>query len=381
MKHFKYGGSSAHRVMECPAWLELSSNLPKQHGSNEYADRGTLLHNCIEKLINDQTIVATSLIGESYNDITLDQEMLTEALIPALDAYDDFATAENFQMELAEATLTLPDDDEIGGTADILAVSEDAIILVDHKFGSKLISPIENAQGLFYAMVARDSVEYGKLFTPERQRLVLAINQPKPEGEVMTYWETDIARLNEFTEQYFDALDDQDIEKPCAGEHCRYCPALAICPSKTGAARKALMIDPKSTEAAELSEAMAMVAEMESWCKAVKQTAHEQAELGLEIKGFKLVAKRAIRKWIDEQAVMKRIRNLRKIKIGDVTETKVKTVPQLEKYCKTIDVDFGKFDVYYDSVSSGTTLATESDKRPAIANISAIAGVIEQIND
>ena len=229
-------------------------------------------------------------------------------------------------------------------------------------------------------MCAREDNVYKTLFTPERQKLVIAINQPKDSGDCLIYWETDIQRLNEFTEQYYDALDGEDADKPVSGDACTYCPALPICPLKTGEARAALMIDPSSTEAKTLSESMAMVKELEAWTKEVKKVAHEQAELGLKIAGFKLVAKRALRKWTDEEAALMKVRKAKKIKLEDAVDMKLKTVPQLEKVCEKIGFDFKKFDAYYDSVSSGTTLVIDSDSRSEIANITAIAAAITQTN-
>jgi len=381
MRHFAIGGSTAQRTLNCPSWRVMASTLPSGNGKgNEFADRGTLLHNCIEKLILDPDLDIQSLIGASYNDITLDYDMLNEALQPALTAYDNFANAVGIQTDFIEATLEV--DDEMGGTADILFITEDAIGIIDHKFGSMIVSPEENSQALFYLMCARDDPKWTKLFTPERKRIIVGINQPKQDdSECLTTWETTIERLNEFTEQFYDALDAEDGDNPQAGSHCQYCPAVAICPARTGAARKALMIDPNSNDAAELAKAMAMVADVESWCKAVKKTSHEQAELGMTIKGFKLVAKRATRKWIDDSDVMAKIRKMKKIKIGEVTDVKVKTVPQLEKYCKKEGVDFAQFDAYYSKVSSGTTLTSDTDKRPAVQNVAAMASVIKQLSN
>lgn len=381
MKHYNIGGSTANRTLGCVAWRKLSANIPSQHGENPYADRGSLLHNCIEKMINDVALTADVMVGvERFNSIVLDEEMVSEALLPALNAYDQFATDNKFMVEFTEAHIQC--DEDMGGTADILAANMDTIFIIDHKFGSKIISPIDNAQGLFYLMCARDDPKWDKLFTPERTRLVIGINQPKPDGgDILLSWETDIARLNTFTEQFYDALDGEDESKPCAGDHCLYCPAMPICPVKTGAARKALMFDPKSIEASELATSMAMVSDIEEWCRTVKKTAHEQAELGMKIAGFKLVAKRASRSWTEEGAVgaLAMVRKAKKIKLEDAVDMKLKSVPQFEKLCKKLDVDFSKYDVYYDCVSSGTTLVDEADKRPEVADFAALVTAITQV--
>ena len=50
--HFRYGGSTAARTIGCPAWQQLREKAPKRlHGSNPYADEGTMLHNCMEEFM------------------------------------------------------------------------------------------------------------------------------------------------------------------------------------------------------------------------------------------------------------------------------------------------------------------------------------------
>src|SRR5580693_4210659 len=69
----------------------------------------------------------------------------------------------------------------------------------------------------------------------------------------------------------------------------------------------------------------------------IKELAHDQMEKGMPIKGWKLVPKRAIRKWVDDE----------------------KTI----KYFARIGLPAA----LVGKVSSGTTLAPESDKRQAVA--------------
>lgn len=381
--HFEYGGSTAHRTLNCPAWRRVAANVPRGHGANEHADRGTLLHDCMEALGNDEVDVYADLIGKTYNDQVLTEEMLEEIVKPTWAAYEIFASDNDFEIELFEQEVK--DDDDIGGTIDILAASSDTIFVLDWKFGHNLVSPFENAQALFYAMCAQTDARTKGLFTAKRKKIVIGIIQPAYEetGEsIIQTWETDISRLNDFAEDFYKAIDERaSTEDPCAGDHCKYCPAIAICPVKTGQARKALMIDPKSAEAAELTQAMSMVAEVEEWARAVRAQAHEQAEQGLKISGFKLVQKRATRKWSDPDAVADIVRKARSIKLDEAFDMKLKSPAQMEKLCKKKDVDFEKYDAYIESVSTGTTLVPDSDKRPEVLGLDGLAQAINQINE
>lgn len=380
--HFEYGGSTCDRTLNCPPWRRIAANVPRQHGANEHADRGTLLHDCMETLGTEDDINYRDLLGTTYNDQVLTEEMLNEIVIPAWENYEKFAEDNNLDLEMFE--IEVKDDDDIGGTVDIFAANEDTIFVLDWKFGHNLVSPVENAQGLFYAMCAQSDARTAKLFKG-RTKLVIGIIQPayEEQGDSMIQtWETEISRLNEFAEDFYTAIDTRaDTEEPCAGSHCKYCPALAVCPVKTGQARNALMIDPKSAEAAELAQAMAMVAEIEQWTKAVRKQCHEQAELGMKIQGFKLVAKRATRKWTDVAAVEDLVRKARKLKLEDAMVMNLKSPAQLEKTCKAKGVDFDKYDAYIESVSTGTTLAPDSDKRPEIIGAEGLAAALDSISD
>ena len=381
--HYKYGGSTAQRTLACPPWRRVGANVPRGGDTgNEFADRGTLLHNAMELLGTDETVKEfKQLEGMTYNDQVLTDEMIDDIVKPTWEAYDKFAEDNDFSIEMFEQEVK--DDDDIGGTVDILAANDDTVFILDWKFGHHIVSPVENAQALFYAMCARSDKQTAKLFKG-RNKLVLGIIQPayEEQGEsVIQTWETSIERLNQFTNEFYNAIDTRaENDEPCSGDHCKYCPAITVCPVKTGQARAAVMIDPKSTDAAVLGQAMAMVEEVEEWCKAVKKQAHEQAELGLKINGFKLVAKRASRKWTDADAVAKLIKNAKLIKIEEGFDMVMKSPAQLEKVCKRKDIDFDKYAAYIESVSSGTTLAKDDDKRPELIGATGLAAAIASIS-
>jgi hypothetical protein len=92
-------------------------------------------------------------------------------------------------------------------------------------------------------------------------------------------------------------------------------------------------------------------------------------EDGGEVPGWKLVQKRASRKWSDEEAVEKKLKAL-KISLMDAKERPtLKSPAQIEKLCKAEGKDFTKLADLVVSESSGTTLAPASDKRPAVVSL------------
>ena len=379
-KHYKYGGSTAGRVLQCPAWIKLAESMPDKDRAdgNIHADRGTLLHDAIEQMLKTDDIDPMSFIGERLNDAELTEDDIREALIPAYNAYLDYADQENIQGELLEVTMQI--DEEVGGTADFIGLNDDTIYIGDWKFGYNTVDPEENPQGLFYAMCLAEDERYSRLWEG-RDKLKIFIGQPANalEGkDIIQVYETTRERLNRFTDEYLSALDNQDKDNQVTGSYCQYCPATPICPEKTGLARKALMLDPKSQEAEILEQALEIADEVEAWAKQVKNFAHQQMELGLKVKGFKLVDKRATRKWTDEDAVLAMVKKARKIKLEEATTSKLMTPAQLEKVFSKKEVDFNKYEAYISKVSSGTTLAKASDKRPEAVPVAALADAIKK---
>lgn len=382
-KHYRYGGSTAGRTIQCPAWIPLAQKMPisEDGNGNDFADLGTLKHNAMEAL-GTSDIEFEDLIGMTYNDQVLTEEMLVEDIKPAQFAYEEFADEHDLQLELYEQQVKI--DEEIGGTADLIAVNSDTVFIMDWKFGYNLVSPVENPQGLFYALCALEDPRTAKLFEG-RDKIVIGIMQPEYLNQgydsMIQTWETDMAHLNAFADSYFDALENQDAEKPCAGDHCKYCPAMVICPVKTGQARAATMLDPKSEDVKVLAQALELADTVIEWANAVKKFAHEQAELGTKIDGYKLVAKRATRKWTDEEEVLDIVRKAKKLKLEEATTIKLLSPAQLEKVMKKKDLDFDKYASYIESVSTGTTLTTADDKRPEVFNSTALADALTLIND
>ena len=374
-KHYRYGGSTAARTMGCPSWHKLSDTLPKKPtGASPDADRGTLLHDCMEELLLNPDVQPQDMLGRKYNDQVVTQDDIDEAIQPSLERYLAFADEHDIDIELPEEEVKADCDDETGGTSDIIAANKDTVFIFDWKFGYNVVDAEDNKQGLFYAMCARETPRLRHLFE-SRNKLCIVIIQPQaPNG--LSAWFTTIERLNDFQQDYFAARAQVDTAEPSTGSHCKFCPAQPICPAKQGLAYKALQIPVDSTNMEALQDGLAIADEVIAWANSVKALAHEQLELGTKIKGWKLVDKRASRKWVNEQEVLATFRKSRKIKIDEVTTAKLVTPAQFEKICKKKGVDFKLYSDYIESVSSGTTLASADDKRPEAFNHSAFANAV-----
>jgi hypothetical protein len=360
MKHYKFGGSTAARTIGCPAWVSLSEAMPKQIASS-YADVGTMLHDCMEKMLLDTYQRPEDFLGFKHEDQTVSQEMVDDKLQPALDAFHQLC--KEYDLTEYEAETTMQASDEIGGTADFIAAGDDVVCIGDWKFGDGIqVSPVESAQGLLYAMLAKKEIPD---FFNGKNRLLIAIIQPSIRGEeTLRTWETTMDALDDFELKFLRAVNkakNQDSE-PTPGSHCQWCPAAPTCPAKTGLILQARRLNP--TQIATVSEALDVAKELSDWIKDVNAFAHQQMEMGVKFDNWKLVQKRATNKWHDADSALNVLRNAKGLKLEEGAPPALISAPQMIALCKKKGVDFDKFAAYCSATSSGTTIAPSTDKRP-----------------
>ena len=147
------GGSTAKRVINCPASVKLVQQMPPQ-AESEHAARGTLLHNVIAELLEFDKKPAQCL-GAQYKDQILTPELLDEKIIPALALLDEVDPEK--QMEYMVETRVGFGDFLPGvfGSTDLLGRKGKRAIVLDWKFGDGvLVDAEENPQLLFYAAAA-----------------------------------------------------------------------------------------------------------------------------------------------------------------------------------------------------------------------------------
>ena len=220
-----------------------------------------------------------------------------------------------------------------------------------------------NKQLAFYLLCAENE-KYAKQM--DGKKLVGAIVQPKCDPGASSYvYSQD--EMQDLYDAVFDAIDlaEEGGMDPTPGEHCMFCPAGPVCPAKLVEGQEAINLPKDLT--LNLETALALAAQLEPWVKQVKTFAHEMLEKGAEIPGWKLVDKRAARSWTDEDETTVKVKAMRRLKQEDWANIRLKTAPQLEKICKVKDINFTKeFGPLTVKKSSGTTLAPEDDKRPAV---------------
>jgi hypothetical protein len=183
-------------------------------------------------------------------------------------------------------------------------------------------------------------------------------------------WETTPRRIQLFEKELMQAVKvAQRPDAPLAqGEWCRWCAAKAICPIMTGAADRAMVAALKSVDVENVSDYLKMADQLEGWIKEVRALAMQTLEAGLPVPGYKLVPKRGMRQWVDENKALEAMRAMG-VNAMELTEMTILSPAKAEKVLKKHKLALP--DDHVVSVSSGNTLATEDDPRPAAVQIGA----------
>ena len=345
------GGSTAKRVISCPASIDLVAKMPKLP-SSKFADEGTLLHDAISQILDCK---ATDVIGMVYEGITLTQELFDDKIAVVLAALDEIDPTKEMEF-VVESRVNFGDLlPGVFGSADLLGRLGKKAIVLDWKFGNGVaVDATENYQGMFYAAAAMRTPETQWVFEDVEEIEIIIVQPP-----MVKRWVTTPERIKAFELELISAVKGPRT-KMATGEHCKWCAAKPTCPMVTGAVERAHKTALIRLDAEKIGEYLTQAELLQSWIDDLQALALEMLEKNVKVPGWKLVAKRGTRQWIkDEYAVEL---------LGDKAyEKKLLSVAQAEKI-----IGKKKFpsDVAI-SVSSGSTLANEDDPRPAVLNLGA----------
>lgn len=414
-KHARLSPSSAHRWMACAGAPRLEATVPEQP-AGPHADLGTAAHAIAEEVldanlpyeelqaftflyIEDQETGGRKkvIIGQDTRDaiwqyVTIIREKAAELQVEP--------TLERF---VSLAPLNPPPGLE-GGTVDctMYDAANRHLYIYDYKNGYTPVDAEDNEQMRLYALgvVVEDRIK------PET--ITTTIVQPRSRDEDVKPDEFTWAELVEFKKTAFAAAraaNDPDAPVGPVGSHCKWCRAKAICPAQTALAQETVQAEFEAladttpvpvSEVAGDKEKQAYLVEqtqkthlpaphdltqerlltvldkaplVEDWLKSVRDYAHALAEAGEDLPGWKLVDKRATRKWRDEEEAEAWLRQ--RFRVGDIFKKKLVSPYQAEKL---VGREFQRVEVpeeFIVSESSGTNLVPEDHPKPAVKRLTA----------
>jgi len=398
--HAELGGSSAARWIACPGSVRLSRQAPPQPES-VYAAEGTVAHALGEQAIasasSPRGYIGTHPLPEQYPGIAVDEDM-AEAVEVYVDEVRELIDQAGTRWKLEQKVDVVrgleavgrnpPDGVPMFGTADFMALIDDArtLVVFDYKHGAGVPVDVEgNLQLRYYALGA-----YGGLSKKARAKVrevAIGICQPRaPHRDGPVRWERfQVDDLIQFSQVVNEAAwtATQDDEAPlAAGSHCRWCPAAGFCPELQRAnVEKAKMAfsedtgrirpdkEPEELSAEELRVILDSASDIEAWLKRVREHAQhliQSEQVDSDQIGYKLVPKRAQRKWAaDQETVAARLTEAFGLGADELYETKLRTPAQLEKTIGKEELKQAKdeFNELVKKESSGFTLAPATDPR------------------
>jgi len=379
--HARLSPSSAKRWLMCPGSVPLSEGIPDR--TTDYAAEGTAAHELAERCLRNR-LDPESFIGGMSNGYEVTDEMAAAVRVYVDWVQDQTDPGDEFEIECQLDLRHVGDD--MFGTGDALIFKPESrhLIIADFKYGRGVAVEVrENAQGLAYACGAIQRYHNRQIAT-----VTIAIIQPRAahaDGPVRV-WETDPIDVLDFEHDLrvgaskvltaTQANDGSEVWNKIylnAGEWCRFCKALPICPAarqrSIDAAKLEFLTENAVTTLSreQLGEILTEAEFIKARLKAVEEYAHQAALDGNGPIGWKLVAKRATRKWIDPVAAAEAIAFLHDLP-EDVlfTEPELRSPAQIEKLIPVSER--ASLDALYSKESSGLVLVPESDKRPAAKN-------------
>jgi hypothetical protein len=406
------GGSTAGRRIACPASYQMEAKVPEsaRNSSSPDADEGTLLHECMAYLVTENTAasgVERRLAGRA------NKTLIDEAILPALEMLDTIIAEidpDNVGVDiLIENRVEMPGVPGAFGTADVIVKGPLGTAIVDWKFGAGV--PVSawydedmtmadgrvaarrqpNAQLAFYARGAQHTFPH--MFEDDPTWPVsLHIVQPRARtGVPYSKYECNVAELEVFRKRLVAAVEEAQGEAPRIhrGDHCRFAPCKVICPKWTGPAldltkmHEALQVKKGGLASIRIdwsqmySELLTLADMAEAVVLEVRKQAHVFMQDGNPVHGYKLVDKRATRKWISDnlaEVYLAETVGLKEDELFD--EPKLRSPAQIEKVLKKHGLGMPEDLVH--AVSSGTTIAPENDKRE---NVIQTSGQLMQLSE
>lgn len=397
MKHAALGASGSKRWMTCPGSIALSKGMEDRPSS--YAIEGSAAHDLAARCLENDIPDADHYVGEFIEverevdgeTVTFSVE-ITEEMAAAVQTYIDLCR--NIEASLGEGGEVFIEQqfslDALGppapmfGTTDFAAWDEEAKYLdvVDFKYGQGVaVDAVENTQLYYYALGA--VLALGK----KPETVCVTIVQPRGHHRkgVVRDEELDWAKLVEFKQTLFEAAEaTQDPDAPLVpGEHCRFCLAQPVCPALKEQAvalaqdafaeyvedEEPQLPDPRQLKDDELREILDKRDLVEQFFKVVESYVYDRLEAGDEFPGYKLIPKRAYRRWKDEDAVVEWARGLN-LPEDKIYKRKLRSPNQMEKLLKQTWPDHNeRFDLPEDLVSkqsSGYNVVSEDHPTPGV---------------
>ena len=360
--HAILGASSAKRWLTCTPSARLGDRLTSRFGSESspYAQEGTKAHALAEIKVRKAFYAADGMTTTVYSRMSQEErdaytginafryDALRAELgdIPsdmehATDAYCDVVMEKYLSAKDQDASTRLLLEQRLDysrwvpsgfGTGDCVIVSDSLLEIADLKYGLGIpVDAVDNPQLRLYGLGA--IAKFGQLYDFPAVRMTII--QPRLESvseetlgrvELLDWAE---AEVREKAQQAWKGIGDF-----VPGDHCRFCPAKAVCSARVAEALKLFRYGfetPGLIPDEQIPGILETLDVAEAWIKDFRAYAEKQALNGQKFPGWKLVrGKKPNRRWADPEEV--RAQLLRAgYAPGQIETTSLKPVGEIEK--------------------------------------------------
>ncbi len=368
--HADASPSAASIWMKCAASVTLARG--RQRKATPYTREGSAAHEVVELLIHGLVVPdSIEVEGESVE--------ITEEMVDHVEVFVDYVDALRrksnvFRTETRVGLSWLPEP--IFGTADVLAYSaqERELEVVDLKFGKGVpVGADGNPQLRIYGLGGLDMLD--PALGPV-ERVKTTIVQPRLAGgnpiqsetlpiEELEFWGVDV-----LAPAVQKIADGDTTEVP--GTHCRWCVRAGECKALAGLAqleaRHAFSSVPEDVvhglSNGELGHALDTAELIVAWVNLIRAEAHARLSKGERVPNWKVVAKRANRKWLDEEDAKD---FLARMNVPPEDVTKIVSPAAVERVLKAHKLNPKAIADLVTRESSGTTLVRDEDAREGLA--------------
>ena len=360
--HAILGASSAKRWLTCTPSARLGERLTSRFGSESspYAQEGTKAHALAEikvrkafyaadgmtttvysRMSEEERDAYTGINAFRYDALRAELGDIPSDMEHATDAYCDVVMEKYLSAKDQDASTRLLLEQRLDysrwvpsgfGTGDCVIVSDSLLEIADLKYGLGIpVDAVDNPQLRLYGLGA--IAKFGQLYDFPAVRMTII--QPRLESvseetlgrvELLDWAE---AEVREKAQQAWKGIGDF-----VPGDHCRFCPAKAVCSARVAEALKLFRYGfetPGLIPDEQIPGILETLDVAEAWIKDFRAYAEKQALNGQKFPGWKLVrGKKPNRRWADPEEV--RAQLLRAgYAPGQIETTSLKPVGEIEK--------------------------------------------------
>lgn len=360
--HAVLGASSAKRWLTCTPSARLGERLTSRFGSESspYAQEGTKAHALAEIKVrkafyaaDDMTTSVYSRMGEEerdaytginafrYDALRAELGDIPSDMEHATDAYCDVVMEKYLSAKDRDLSTRLLLEQRLDysawvpsgfGTGDCVIVSDSLLEVCDYKHGMGIpVDAVDNPQLRLYGLGA--IAKFGQLYDFSAVRMTIiqprleSVSEETLDRKALLAWAE--AEVREKAQLAWKGIGDF-----VPGDHCRFCPAKAVCSARVAEALKLFRYGfetPGLIPDEQVPGILETLDTAEAWIQDFRAYAEKQALNGQKFPGWKLVrGKKPNRRWADPEEV--RAQLLRAgYAPGQIETTSLKPVGEIEK--------------------------------------------------